>query len=360
MLSLLLLVLAVAQAITFERVEIDANPPRDPWIKVVADLDGDRAPDIAIGGARGPLVWYRAPSWSKSVIAEGGYDSVDGEACDLDRDGDLDLVIGGVLWYENTGRPGAWPAHRIARHRTHDVEVGDLDRDGRIDVVVRGQSGFGAKEGHRILMYRQLAPGRWESRELRCPEGEGLKLADVDGDRDLDIVIAARWYENPAWTERVYSTAWTYGDATVDAGDVNGDGRLDIVLAPAEYKGGVYRIAWFEGPRKPTSAAWTGHTIEPRIETVVHSLRLADCNGDRSPDLVAARMHQGAPPQEVSVYWNQGRGLSWSRQVLSTRGSHGLVVADLDGNGVPDVVGANHGGPYQPVELWRGLRRSGR
>jgi len=356
MLSLLLLAIAAAQTVSFERIEIDTNPPKSPWIKVVADLNGDKAPDIVIGGARGPLVWYRAPDWSKSVIAEGGYDSVDGEACDVDRDGDLDLVIGGVLWYENTGRPGRWPAHRIGQHHTHDVEVGDLDRDGKIDVVVRGQSGFGAKEGNRILVFKQSSPDKWESRDLSCPDGEGLKLADIDGDGDLDILIAARWYENPAWTEHVFSTAWTHNDATVEAGDINGDGRLDIVLAPAEYKGGTYRLAWFEAPPKPDAEDWTEHVVEPKIETVVHALRLADMNGDKHPDIVTARMHQGEPPQEVSVYWNGGRGSSWSKQVISTRGSHAIVVADVDGNGVLDIVGANHAGPYQPVELWKGRR----
>jgi hypothetical protein len=29
------------------------------------------------------------------------------------------------------------------------------------------------------------------------------------------------------------------------------------------------------------------------------------------------------------------------------------VAADFSGNGGLDIVGANHGGPYQPVEWWR-------
>lgn len=49
---------------------------------------------------------------------------------------------------------------------------------------------------------------------------------------------------------------------------------------------------------------------------------------------------------------NGGSGLNWSKQVLSTRGSHDLVVADLDGDGDLDIVGANRAGEH-PLEWWR-------
>jgi len=29
------------------------------------------------------------------------------------------------------------------------------------------------------------------------------------------------------------------------------------------------------------------------------------------------------------------------------------IVGDLNADGRPDLLGANHGGSYQPVELWR-------
>jgi hypothetical protein len=52
------------------------------------------------------------------------------------------------------------------------------------------------------------------------------------------------------------------------------------------------------------------------------------------------------------VNLNAGGGASWKRQVIATTGSHDIVAADLNGDGRPDVLGANHGGPFQPVELW--------
>jgi hypothetical protein len=239
------------------------------------------------------------------------------------------------------------------------VEVADLDGDGRLDVAVRGQTGFGHREGHRVLLWKQEAPDRWSSRELSTPEGEGLKLADVDRDGDADVVIAGRWYENPgsihgrAWTEHRYTAAWTYGDAKVETADFNGDGRLDVVLTPAEPRGGTYRIAWYEAPADPKAGDWKEHVVEARVETVVHALAAADLDEDGRPEIVTARMHQGAEPQEAAVYWNEGNGARWTKQVLSTRGSHNLILADLNGDGRPDILGANHGGPFQPVEWWK-------
>jgi hypothetical protein len=364
----LLLAAWLASGVTFQRVEIDAAPPQNPWIKAAGDIDGDGSRDIVIGGSKGPLVWYAAPRWSKHTISEGGYDSVDAETADVDGDGDLDLVVGGVLWYENPRpggdpRQGPWKAHRIATHRTHDVEAADLDSDRKVDIVVRGQTGFGHKEGHRILIFKQNSPDNWGSREISCPEGEGLKLADVDADGHLDIVIGGRWYENPgdilkaAWREHIYAAAWEQGDAKVATGDIDGDGRIDIVLTPAEFKDQFYRISWFRAPAARGTAQWQDGVIEARVESVVHSVDVADMDGDGDLDVVTAAMHQGAAPQEVVVYVNEGGGRKWLKHVVSTKGSHNILLADIDGDGAVDILGANHGGPYQPVELWRGVRR---
>ncbi|HEY8505947.1 MAG TPA: PQQ-dependent sugar dehydrogenase, partial [Gemmataceae bacterium] len=272
------------------------------------------------------------------------------------------------VWYENPRPKGdpakdPWRARRIGRHRTHDVEVADLDGDGKPDVVVRGQTGFGHREGHRFFVWKQHAPDRWSSREVRCPEGEGLKLADIDGDGDPDVVTAGRWYENRGdilkgeWAEHVYAPEWKQGDCKVEAGDFNGDGRADVVLSPAEFKGGRHRIAWFEAPADRKRGRWREHVIEPAVESVVHALGVADLNGDGAADVVTARMHQGDPPQEVSVYLNGDSGRKWAKHVISTKGSHNIVLADLDGDGRTDILGANHGGPHQPAEWWRNSTR---
>lgn len=276
------------------------------------------------------------------------------------------LFMGGVIWYENP-RPkedpakGNWKAHRIGSHNSHDVEVADLDGDGDVDVVTRGQSGFGSKAGNKILLWRQNSPDSWSQGVIDCPHGEGLALGDMDGDGDADVVVGARWYENPRdivgklWAEHVDSSSWTHEDSKVEVGDINGDGRLDVCLTPAE---GNYRIAWFVSPRDPRKGDWAEHVIEKSIGGI-HSLQIVDMDGDGDLDIVVAKMHQYEPPHEVAIYFNERKGESWTKLVLATTGSHNVEVSDIGKDGDLDVMGANWSGPYQPVELWENTGRPG-
>ena len=347
--------------VPFNHIIIDADGPESPYAKIFGDINGDGFLDIIIGGSNGPLVWYAYPGWSKAVISEGGYETVDGEVGDIDRDGDLDVVMGGIIWYENP-RPSAdpaektWTPHRVAEHPTHDVELGDLDGDGDLDIVTRGQSDFGRKRGNTIHVWLQNTPDKWIEYVINCPHGEGITIEDIDKDGDKDVVIGGFWYENSpdivdgVWTEHKFTT-W-HPSATVKTADINDDGLLDVVLTPSELKGNFYKISWFEAPPDPKNGDWTEHIIEESVECVIHSLETADMNGDGRIDIVTAEMHQGDDPDEVTIYINLGNGISWKKQILSTKGSHYTRIADIENDGDMDIIGANHAGDYQPIELW--------
>lgn len=342
-----------AQA-TFTYQVVDAAGPSDPWGKSAGDVDGDGCVDLLVQGNGGDLVWYESPAFARHEIAPGGSFSTDLEVADVDGDLTPDVVaiaVGELRWYEGP----SWSAHPIEERTLHDVEVADFDLDGDLDLVARNQGG----SGDALHLYRQDAPTVWVHRSLAIPAGEGLATADVDRDGDLDLLVEARWIENPrslapaaVWLQHVFSTTWTWDATFVAAGDIDGDGRVDAVLAPSESAGGSYRIAWFEAPADPEQA-WTEHAIDASVESVHHFVGVADLDGDRDLDVAAAEMHQGADPDEVKIYWNDGAGAAWTKQVLSATGSHSMRLADLDGDGDIDLAGANWSGAHQPVELWR-------
>jgi hypothetical protein len=313
----------VFAGVPFEHVIIDNSGPKDPWAKIVGDINGDGFADIAIGGRQGPLVWYAYPTWSKAVIAKGGYKTVDGEMGDVDGDGDLDVIMGGLIWYENP-RPGVdpakkvWSAHKVAKHPTHDVELADLDGDGDLDIVTRDQSEFGHKAGNKIYLWRQNADATWTQKVIDCPHGEAITVGDIDKDGDPDIVTGGIWFEN---TKDIVNGQWNghrFGDwhpnATTQVADINGDARPDVVLSPSELGGQFYKLSWFEAPADPKKDNWTEHIIVEPIECVIHGLVTADINGDGLIDVVSSEMHQGGDPDEVAVFLNQANGSAWTKQ----------------------------------------------
>ena len=344
---------ANGQSIPFDQEIIDSSGPQDPWMKAVGDIDGDGRLDLIVAGRAGPVVFYHNPSWSKVTIhADIGTaeTTTDVTVGDIDGDGDQDVAVANGNWYENplpNGNPlnGSWQKHTYDSARGHDVYIVDLDGDGDADIVKRDQNSNGAE----IRFLRQDSDGSWTLRTISdVPSGEGLNVSDLDGDGDLDIIIPQYWYENTgdivagSWQKRSYSNTYTYAKAAVAIADINRDGRDDIVLSPAEAEGSQYRVSWFATPVNPQSQSNFSETIiQNNVETVVHSLDVADFNSDGHLDIVTAKMHQGSNPVEIIVHVNNGDGLSWSPEVVGKQGSHNIHVGDFDGDGDADFFGAN-------------------
>ena len=343
---------ARAADLAFTYAVIDANPPSGSSCCLdvcgIGDFDGDGTADVFVGSENSiGVVWYHAPTWTRYVIGDGSF-TTDGEAADVDGDGDTDVVISCISrsqieWWENLGNPfqtSGWTRHKIGDNFAHDVAVGDIDNDGNVDVTV-------FLKGSEVVWFE--APddprGNWTRRQVASSSGEGLDVGDIDGDGDFDIAGSRNWYENSNGAGTSWSAHTIVGSWGVDCRDViadmDADGDNDVVLSHSEGSG---PIAWFENP------GWTRHTIDADNISYVHSLNVADFDIDGDLDVFAGQMHLSTE-KRIMVYTNLGGGASWSRKVLATTGTHNACAGDVDADGLADIVGKNFDG-QKKVEVW--------
>ncbi len=348
----------LCERVHFEHIIIDAEGPADPHIKALGDINGDKRAEIIIPSSKGgPLVWYEYPNWTKHVIAESGNWSCSARIVDMDGDGDGDILISDwsennrIEWYENPlpgGNPATdkWNHHIIGSPKAHDIDLGDIDGDGIMEFVTRWKG----EEGSKFYIWKRKDNGSWINRPVDCPSGEGIALGDIDNDGKVEIIIGGRWYKasgdiiNGSYDEHIF-VDWAE-DAVVKVGDINNDGRIEIALTKTE---GIHRISWFEVPLNPKDK-WIEHIVDSAIDCA-HSLAICDIDRDGNLDIVTAEQHH-SNSKRIIIYYNKGKGLEWEMQVIGNTGSHNLCIADINGDGKPDIMSANWTGSYQPIEVW--------
>lgn len=327
----------------------------------LVDLDRDGKLDFVLGrkgaGDAGTLLWYRyeAPDrWTKHVV---GYDTrsdVGLAALDVDRDGWTDLVTSGV-WFRNSGRPREQPFERLVFDAqaggAHDVLAADLSGDGRLDLVLLGDE---RTEFDALVWYEiPVDPRQPWTRENVGPGVHGAitphGAGDLDGDGDVDLVRADTWFENAdghgrKWTSHrtiPFGRRGPYGLCVRAAvADMTGDGQPEVVLADADIEDSrVVVLSNADG----RGGRWQATEL-PRSFTYgsLHSLAVADFNGDGRPDIASNEQEELLPAGRENPRWvvweNQGDGRYVERIVLDARlGGHELQAADVDGDGDIDL-----------------------
>jgi len=327
------------------------------------DLDGDGDNDVLSASASDDkIAWYEN-------LGGGTFDTqrvistqADGArcvyACDLDEDGDNDVLSASwfdnkIAWYENLGSGAFGPQQVISTQMQSAVSVYacDLDGDGDNDVL------SGSWDG-KVAWYENLGGGTFDTTQqvidIHASSPESVYACDLDSDGDNDVLVACgiayrvTWYENLG--------GGTFGDPqdivsgslanSVYACDLDGDDDNDILSAYDYYD----KIAWYENLGGGT---FGNQQVISTQANGAESVYARDLDGDGDNDVLSA------DESKIAWYENLGGGNFGSQQVISTQADYAVSVyaCDLDGDGDNDVLSASAGD--DKIAWYKNLRSPG-
>ncbi len=348
----------------------------------IVDLNNDRLPDIAAfeGGkhanGRQLFAWYQAPGWIKHDFDPGFHPGPfigDSEFADIDKDGDMDLILpedkhsgnlplpANLYWFENPFVPTGsattvWKKHVIDSDIADGMHLGDvkaafLDEDDKIDVVVRHLG-----NNNELLLCFQNSPDDWQVLKLPgLPRREGMNVADLDHDKIADIVLNGYvlFGEIPrkgVYQQVIFDKNWINKEGNLSNSsknayaDLNGDGKKDLLVSGAE--GGEVYLAWYDLPEDPRTQPWTRHIIEDHF-TANHQALTCDFDMDGDNDVFVGLSFG---KKGIYLWLNDGTGLTWTKKEIDPEyGMYYGMVGDLGHDGDLDIVGPRSYSRDNPV-----------
>ncbi len=378
---------------------VPTNLGYTPVSGLIADLNGDGHPDIVIGiNGSPPAVYLNNGTASPFQNVEGIFVSPPPGAngpsiswgavvlADVDSDGHPDLAIGGFntpnMVYLNNGTADPFNGVSGISIGTQDVVTlapafGDVNGDGFVDMAVANSNHIPSRL--YLTNGAPLTSGGYSTVQIGTDIGYGqdVKIADVNGDGKPDLIltytVASTTASDPSGIA-IYlnnGTSDPFGNVTplrllvgqsveaIAIADVNGDGKPDLVAVVSDQtltlNGSQVFINTgsasqpFSGSQALQGDSNLGGCI---------SVTVADVDGDGRPDLVfgCASPNGSTPPANPAIgaiYLNNGTSSPFANVApvdipATTQGNYGrgVAVGTLVSNGTPAVLIVDSSGVF--------------
>lgn len=283
---------------------------------------------------------------------------------DIDGDGKIDIV-GGGRWFKHNGGTSYMPHIIDDSQKNTRAAVGQLKKDGRSEVV------FVVGDGVGRLKWYEWVNDSWIGHDLLgfdVDHGHSLAIADINGDGNLDIFCAemrlgkrwGRWRNADAkmwifegdgkghFTKTEVATG--YGNHESKVADLDGDGDLDILGKPYAWEAPRLDI-WLNRETGSKLDRWQRHVIDAKKLWRSLFITSADMDGDGLKDIITGGWW----------YRNPGNpGDTWVRNAIGKPLNNMAAVYDFDGDGNPDVLGTKgQGSEANEAFVWARNEGSG-
>ena len=288
---------------------------------------------------------------------------------DINKDGKLDLLINN---WNDQGEAEEWLGNGDGTFRYGTTvsryviasDLGDVNGDGCLDIVTTWENSLGT-------VFLGNCDGSFQTPTYPAGSfgigdfGESIKLADINGDGHLDVILAGDYVElvNGMTAGNLVSVNFgdgngNFGQARVYRGETNMAG-----FAVGDFRGGGYPDVVTANQSSDTSSVFLndghggfgdpqGTTVDatsPGIWLPSNFLAM-DLNGDGKQDLAAVETPQSTGIYRIAPLMNDGTGhllpaRSSSTGVDSTNSMWDFVLADFRHTGRPDFLAIWGSGP---------------
>ncbi len=331
------------------------NLSNAPTAFVLADLDGDLDLDLAAAEPASGSIEIALNDGAGNFLLAGAFPlapeatgALALAAGDLDKDGDLDLVVtrrevGGVLnlLFNDGAVFTVAVAPQFLASLPEQVFVADIDGDGSLDVLTVNDNASG------VTVQMGDGTGKLASKQSGImPKITGpALLTDLSVDGVADLLAPLGAIEATLWVgaaKPLLSPLRTFplqsAEVAALAADLDLDSLPELVFVQSDGRKGLAEVwlgtaseAWSLAPsRYPTSLPLTGGV-------------LAELDKTPGPDLIAA-----TGLARLTVLPGSGSGGFACEHIVDIAGTSApalIAVGDVDGDGLPDIVAGNLGGP---------------